>query len=153
MSDIDEGSEQAPLYILGAANDSPGTSPAGIALVTAFPLPAGRVIRHRAQHHKDLARALRAEAQEKENRARGIKCLPATQRAALEEAHAVLLRAEHQERLAANGKNLYLCAICGAWGMWGPGWAAWGNMDESEAFVCSDDCKKRHRPSKRRRGA
>lgn len=100
--------------------------------------PRHRVIWHRNQRHTDRARELRALA----------KNFAGEKRRAIEREIA-----EHEVR-ATTGRNLYLCAVCGAWGMWGPGWAAWGNIDEADAFVCSDGCKAQfdapHSPARRR---
>jgi hypothetical protein len=51
--------------------------------------------------------------------------------------------------------DTYRCEVCDAWAMWGPSWAAWGTLDEPEAYVCSDACRLRFVPpvkSRRRKG-
>ncbi len=94
-----------------------------------------RVIHHHALRERDKVRVLL------ETR----KNFAGEKRAAIER------EIKEREAGAANGRNLYRCEVCDAWGTWAPGWAAWGTIDEPEAYVCSDACRARHVPASKRR--
>jgi hypothetical protein len=94
----------------------------------------GQVIFRRTQKHRDRARELRAS----------VKSYAGEKR------KTIVAEAEHEERCAAGGRNLYRCEVCGVWAMWGLGWAAWGSIDDVKATVCSEACKKRYKTPRRR---
>lgn len=118
-------------------SDAP--TPAGwvtVRIMATVEPPRGRVIWHHNRRHADRARELRVL----------MKNFAGEKRAA------IAREAESHEERAKTGRNLYRCEVCGAWGMWGPGWASWGTVDEAEAFVCSASCQARHKQRKRRGG-
>lgn len=41
-------------------------------------------------------------------------------------------------------RRVHRCDICGRFGNWGPGWAQFGTADQTEAIVCSEECRRRH---------
>lgn len=62
----------------------------------------------------------------------------------------VKFTSEADARKAQKRQHPYRCRLCGAWGMWVPGWSSWGTVDEVTANVCSDGCKRIYRPRRRR---